>query len=34
MVEEIRLALTVDDQKEAQLLAEFASERISEANDY
>jgi hypothetical protein len=33
MVEEIRLALTVDDQKEAQLLAEFASERISEANE-
>lgn len=33
MAEKIRLAITVDEQKEAQLLAEFASERISEANE-
>lgn len=32
MTEKIRLAFTVDDYKEAQLLAEFAAERIAEAN--
>lgn len=31
-MEQIRLAVTVDDYKEAQLLAEFAAERIAEAN--
>ncbi|MGG3467874.1 DUF5667 domain-containing protein [Neobacillus pocheonensis] len=32
MTEKIRLAFTVDDYKEAKLLAEFAAERIAEAN--
>ncbi len=32
MAENIRLAVTFDDYKEAQLLAEFAAERIEEAN--
>lgn len=32
MSEKIRLAFTVDDYKEAKLLAEFAAERIAEAN--
>jgi hypothetical protein len=32
MTEKIRLAFTFDDYKEAQLLAEFAAERIHEAN--
>ena len=31
-MEKIRLAVTLDDYKEAQLLAEFATERIAEAN--
>jgi hypothetical protein len=32
MIEKVRLAVTVDDYKEAQLLADFAAERIAEAN--
>jgi hypothetical protein len=32
MAEKIRLAVTFDDYKEAELLAEFAAERIAEAN--
>ncbi len=32
MIEKVRLAVTVDDYKEAKLLADFAAERIAEAN--